>query len=144
MKEWLIQKSIINCLSCANSYVVRVNSWSVIKSYTDNFGAVKKRRIKLADEWTPDVIACIPTRITEEMVGKEIGVFVWIEIKKDEKTKQKWLEYPEKYNARKIKFNKTINAQHFAKDKILRSKGVYWLVSSIDDIINKFKTIIGK
>ena len=30
----------------------------------------------------PDIIACVPTVITQDMVGKEFGLFVGIEVKK--------------------------------------------------------------
>jgi hypothetical protein len=35
----------------------------------------------------PDIIACVPTEITQEMVGKTIGAFVAIETKAPGKTK---------------------------------------------------------
>jgi Holliday junction resolvase len=64
MKEQSIQKNIINYLESKGAYTVKVIS------------ATKKG--------VPDIIASVPTTITQDMVGKTIGVFHAYEVKKPE------------------------------------------------------------
>lgn len=42
------------------------------------------------------MVGMIPVLITQEMVGKTLGVFVAVETKKDEETVEKWKEQEEK------------------------------------------------
>lgn len=123
LKEKHIQTAIINLLQARGHYVVRVNSWSIMKSYKTKCWAVKQHRIKLADEGTPDVIVCIR------------WLFIGIEVKRDDKESKSWWSYPEKYKEGKRKLNKRINAQHFTRSKILKSGWEYWLVHSIDQVL---------
>lgn len=61
MKESDIQKKCINYLHSLGAWTVKV--------------------IQGNKSGIPDILACVPTVITEDMVGKTIGVFVAPEIK---------------------------------------------------------------
>ncbi|HNQ20012.1 MAG TPA: hypothetical protein PKI46_03005 [Bacteroidales bacterium] len=60
MKESAVQSKILRELK-KNSYVVKVQSAS--------------------KAGVPDILACYPTIITPDMVGKSIGLFIGIEVK---------------------------------------------------------------
>ena len=65
MKEQIKQKEIITWLESLGAYVIKV--------------------ISANRKGCPDIVACVPTVITSDMVGQKIGAFVAIEVKKSTK-----------------------------------------------------------
>ena len=49
--------------------------------YLHNKGAYTVKVISANKSGVPDILACVPTVITEDMVGKTFGIFVGAEIK---------------------------------------------------------------
>lgn len=99
MKEQSIQNSILIAMGQAGAYGLRVNSGSFwggeILSYKDNMLLLKNpTKVQGAPAGTSDIVGCKPTLITPQMVGKTIGVFVAIEVKKPTKNAE---EHQENY-----------------------------------------------
>ena len=80
MLESVVQRNILKHLEAEGCYVVKV--------------------LKANRAGTHDVLACIPIEITEEMVGKTVGVFASIEIKREQKEEMRRLQ---QYHDRKVK-----------------------------------------
>lgn len=81
MTEQQIQKNIIKYLEDNKCYTVKV--------------------ITASKSGVPDIISCIPTVITANMVGTTIGVFSAIEVKTP--TTRKNVSKLQEYNLKKIK-----------------------------------------
>lgn len=63
------EKTILNWLQSKGIRAQKIHSGSIVISWT---GSEDRRRVKLADQGTPDIICCIDWR------------FVWIEVKRDQ------------------------------------------------------------
>lgn len=119
MKESDIQKSIVEWLRYNGIYCQRINSGKLFARYGD-----VTRAIKLADEGTPDIIACIN------------GKFVGIEVKKDQYEIAKWISVSAKYEqTRKVpKTYERIKNQYEHCKQIRNRGGFYFLVCSIEQL----------
>ena len=110
--EKVIETAIVNYLRSIGVWCQKVHSGAVLQTYTTVGGTKKTYKIKLADEGTPDILACIK------------GKFVGIEVKKNEKEKQKW----EKGSDQRSR------AQQNQRNMIVEAKGIYLLVCSLPDL----------
>jgi len=72
MTEQQIQKQILDLIKSKNGYAVKV--------IAANRGGI------------PDILACVPVKITQDMVGQTRGLFVAIEVKKKENERPKDLQ----------------------------------------------------
>ena len=73
----------------------------------------------------PDFVACCPVRITQDMVGKEIGLFVGIEAKADD--------------------GRVSAAQDNCIKKVRESKGLAWVVrgkEGVKDLRDKLRALL--
>jgi len=68
MKESDVQKKIIDFFHSIGAYTIKV--------------------IKANKAGVTDIVACVPIKITQDMVGKTIGVFVGAEVKRDEEARR--------------------------------------------------------
>ena len=68
MKESKVQKKIIDHLHSLGAWTVKT--------------------IKSNKSGVPDILACVPIKITQDMVGETIGVFVAPEVKRDEQARR--------------------------------------------------------
>lgn len=87
MKEQGIQNQILTALGSNGAYGLRVNSgtfWGgkVVSNDGRYLVLANPTRIQGAIAGTSDIVGCKPIIITPNMVGKKIGVFVAIEVKK--------------------------------------------------------------
>ena len=121
------ESAIMSYLRANNCWVQKVHSGAIMKSYKDRNGHTKQYKINLADKGTPDLIACVPTVITSEMVGKTIGKFVGIEVKKDEATCRQWRNY-------KGHANEQILGQQHQCGLIQESGGLFILTHSFKEL----------
>ena len=80
MTEQQIQKNIIKCLEDNKCYTVKV--------------------IAASKSGVPDIISCVPTIITADMVGTTIGVFAAVEVKTPSTSKN--VSKLQEYNLKKI------------------------------------------
>lgn len=106
------------------TYCLRVNSGAAYKIANG-----VKYRISLAPEGSPDLIMSLN------------GRFVGVEIKKDKKTIQHWVNTIEKYKETGVlaKSNERILNQYLAGEAIEASGGVYILTHSLDDFLELIK-----
>lgn len=118
MKEKAIENQILIWLRYNGFYAQKVQSGALMKSYTSKQGT-KHYRINLADEGTPDILACIR------------GKFVGIEIKKDLKEIQKWEK----------ELDQRSRAQHHQQSLIRESGGITLVVCSVEDLETDLKTL---
>lgn len=120
MSESAIQKDCIEYIRAIGGYAVRVNSGAMQKKYTPkngkNAGIEKNYWIALAPEGTPDVFSCIN------------GRFVTIEVKKDKKEYEKWVETENT--------DRRSNAQHHQQAMIQKAKGITLVVWSLEQLKN--------
>jgi len=128
-KEKEVEKAIMQGLRYLKIYCQKVHSGAILKAMPNKFGKPKVYKVKLADEGTPDIIACVPVEITPEMAGQTIGGFVGIEVKRDYSEIKKWLKQKEE-RARVQK------SQH---NIIREAGGVVTLAASIDEVIEDLK-----
>ena len=131
MSEKEIEKNIIENLRYRKAYIQKVQSGTVFKNYTDKSGAQKVYKIKMADTGTPDTLACVPVRITKDMVGQIFGAFVAIEVKKNESEIEKWEKQKDKRSI----------AQHEQQDLIVRAGGVVVVAASYETVEKDLKSI---
>lgn len=122
MTENDVKSSIIDYIRSIGGYCQRVNSGSVFGEYETKGGEFKRRRLKLADPGTPDIVACIN------------GHFVGIEVKKDAKAIGKWQnQIANYYKTNKLsKYNQGAMHQLWEGEKITKAKGVCIMTNSID------------
>ncbi len=107
MREKEVEKSIIEYIRAIGGRCQKVHSGLLFQEYN-----WRKRAIKLADKWTPDILACIN------------WVFLGIEVKKDKKEVEKrW-----KSNAPREA------AQRAQGEGIVKSWGRFFIVSSIKEL----------
>lgn len=105
-------------------YCLRVNSGSAYKLANG-----VKYRISLAPEGSPDLIISLK------------GRFIGVEMKKDKKTIQHWVNTIEKYKETGsiAKSNERILNQYLAGVDIENSGGVYLLTYSLNDFLELIK-----
>lgn len=136
-KETQIEKAIKHFVILKKGWCQKVHSGSVMIS--PPFGKRKYYKMNLAEAGTPDLIACMPIKITKDMVGETFGLFCGIEVKKDEKEVKKWVKYNSELIPGDRGFKKRENAQKIQGQKIQKSGGKAFIVSSIDDLNADFK-----
>lgn len=95
--------------------------------------------MNLADAGTPDLIACMPVKITKDMVGETFGLFCGIEVKRDEKEVEKWMKYDPSLQAGDRGFKRREHFQKLQGKKISEAGGKAFIVSSIDELNADFK-----
>jgi len=109
------------------------------------FDKLKKRKvakpykIELADRGTPDTIFCIPTKITQDMVGSEIGVFVGIEVKKSAEEVKKWKRLEARVmegESLPVSYERE-TAQIIQARKIRKAGGIHIVTHSLVDFIEQ-------
>lgn len=116
-KETQVRESIIWYIKVIWWYVVRTQSWKItIPNKNWSY-----RAVRLADAWTPDVIACINWR------------FVWIEVKRDEAEKRKWHREQQK-RSEWLKFDVRSVNQKESADKIKEAWWLFCLAASASDL----------
>lgn len=125
-KEKEIEKVIIQGIRWHGVYCQKVHSGSILKTSKDKFGREFMYRIKLADEGTPDILGCVPVKITQAMVGKVIGAFVAIEVKRSQKEIDQW-------HKQKDWRSQNQYAQH---QTIRKAGGVVLLASSLNEVVD--------
>lgn len=114
MKEKVIETQIKSYIRMIGGYVTKVHSGALMKSYKRKNGTSQAYKIKLADEGTPDLIACIH------------GKFIAIEVKKDQKEVDKW--------ERTKDVDRRSAVQHMQQEAIRYSGGVTLTVCSVEDL----------
>lgn len=114
MKEKAVETQIKSYIRMLGGYVVKVQSGALMKSYKRKSGLSQAYRIQLADEGTPDLLACIH------------GKFIAIEVKKDEKEIEKW--------ERTKDTDRRSAAQHNQQEAIRYSGGVTLVVCSVEQL----------
>ena len=87
MKEQDIQSSILIAMCQAGAYALRVNSgtfWGgkVLAHTGDKLVLQNPTKVMGAPAGTSDIIGCKTITITPEMVGKKIGIFAAVEVKR--------------------------------------------------------------
>ena len=115
--EKLVENSIKEYLSRVGGYIVKCQSGKVFQTFKG-----KTRAIHMAPVGTPDLLACFK------------GRFLAIEVKKDEKEKEKWECYPLGLTGRPVKYNKRTEKQKQRRDEVVRAGGLFVLACSIDDV----------
>lgn len=120
MKEKSIETQIKNSLRAAGFWVTKVQSGMMKKSYGYRKGirqgATREHWIHLADEGTPDLLACIG------------GRFVGIEVKKDQKEIEKW--------KRTVETDRRSASQHRQQQDIRRAGGFTLVVCSVEEVFS--------
>lgn len=114
MKEKAVETQIKSYIRMLGGYVVKVHSGALMKSYKRKSGLTQAYRIQLADEGTPDLIACIH------------GKFIAIEVKRDQKEIEKW--------ERTKDVDRRSAAQHNQQEAIRYSGGVTLVVCSVEQL----------
>lgn len=97
MKEQGIQSEILITMAEQGTYGLRVNSgqfWGGKMVKHDGKYLVLENPTKIlgAPAGTSDIVGCKPTIITPQMVGKTVGIFVCIEVKKPTESAKKHQE----------------------------------------------------
>lgn len=116
-KEGVVVKSIIWYIKILWWRAQRINSWQV----TVPGRGGKFYKVKLCDEGTPDIIACIN------------GRFIGIEVKRDEVEKAKWLkENQKRYQWEKV--NRREAMQQFMGDEIQKAGWLRCLACCCQDV----------
>ncbi len=118
MKEKAIETQIKSFLRYHGAWAQKVHSGAIMKSYTRKTGFYKGMsqmyRVKLADEGTPDLLACVK------------GKFLAIEVKNSPKEVLAW--------KRSAETDRRSAAQHFQQDSIREAGGFTLVVSSVDEL----------
>lgn len=125
IKEKDVLKGCIDYLRLRGFYCQRINTGKI---FIDN--AFGKRVVNLADEGTPDILACIS------------GKFVGIEIKKDEKEFAKWENQYQKYLQTGVmtKASRKSVVQHEQQNLINNTGGCSFTTFSIDHLEHMLKS----
>jgi hypothetical protein len=134
-QEQDIQKSIIEWLRYKGFYCQRIQSGGKLTSSRNRFGVQKQYMIKLCDEGTPDIFACIK------------GFFVAIEVKKDRQAAldmQKHMSHFIRNGNKFTSYNKrSVNQIHAAED--IRKAGgialVVWSIEGLEELLQQLKLI---
>lgn len=101
MNESSIQAQILNAMCQAGAYALRVNSgtfWGgkVLAHTGDKLVLQNPTKVMGAPAGTSDIIGCKTITITPAMVGKQIGVFTAVEVKRPgEKPRENQSKYLE-------------------------------------------------
>lgn len=87
MQESTIQSQIMLAMCRSGAYVLRVNAgefWGgkIIAHTGDKLLLGHPTKIQGAPKGTSDLIGCRTVTVTPEMVGKQVGIFVALEVKK--------------------------------------------------------------
>lgn len=118
MSEKVIETQIIAFIRYNGGWVQKVQSGMMKKAYAyrtgDRQGMERSHWIHLADQGTPDLLACIS------------GKFVAIEVKKDAKEMEKWEKSAET--------DKRSAAQHVQQEKIREAGGITLVVCSVEEV----------
>jgi len=124
MSEKDKELAIIQYLRHKGHYCQKIHSGSVMKQHLGKGGYFRNYRIKLADEGTPDIMACID------------GHFVGIEVKKDPGARGIWERQWEKFRKTRVlkeSWKRSIT-QHMEHEKILKAKGTVFVICSIEEL----------
>lgn len=118
MKEKSVETQIIMFLRYQGFWVQKVHSGMMKKSYAyrrgERRGAERSHWIHLADQGTPDLLACIH------------GKFVAIEVKKDAKEIAKW--------ERTAETDQRSAAQHAQQENIRQAGGITLVCCSVEEV----------
>lgn len=123
MKEKPIETAIMQFIRYSGGWCQKVQSGAMLAGYTrKGRGATpagfRQYKVKLADEGTPDILACIG------------GRFVAIEVKKDAKEIEKW-QRDRETDQRSI-------VQHAQQDRIRQAGGITIVACSVDEVQRDF------
>lgn len=125
MREKVIETHCIAWLRTAGFYVQKVHSGAMTKAYTRKTGvgrgSSKMYKVKMADEGTPDLLACIK------------GKFVAIEVKATEAEIAKWRRQKE---TNRRSFN-----QHYQQELIQDAGGITLIVCNVEQLIQDLKEL---
>lgn len=122
-EEKNIETQIKVYLRSCGFWVTKVQAGMMKKSYTSRGDrtATREHWVHLADQGTPDLLACIK------------GRFVGIEVKKDEKEIERW--------KRTAETDRRSAAQHAQQQAIRDAGGITLVVCSVDDLIADLKEL---
>lgn len=97
----------------------------------------KPYKITLADQWTPDMVFCIPTEITQEMVGTTMGIFLGVEVKKSAVEVNKWLKLKERvYGGEKLPVSYDREEKQIMQARrITKAGGFHYITHSLAEFI---------
>lgn len=135
MKETWTEKALKTFVYTRGGWGQKIQSGSIRTSYRNKFGVTKSQVIHLADKGTPDTIFCVPKVVTPDMVGKTIGIFVGVEVKKDAVEVKKWKKLEERaMTGEKLPFSyDREEAQILQAKRIKKAGGKHYVVSSLVD-----------
>lgn len=128
-KEKEVEKLIMKGVRFYGGYCQKVHSGKMLKSYVPKFGPKRGQKVmycvKLADEGTPDILSCVPVKITKDMVGKTIGAFVAIEVKRSAGEVRSW---------ERSKDERATN-QKIQHRIIRKSSGIVLVAASLNEVL---------
>lgn len=143
MKESATEKALKHFIATRYGWGQKVQSGSLMVA-GKIFDKVRKRvvtkeyKVNLCDRGTPDTMFCVPKVITQDMVGKTVGLFVGVEVKKSATEVKKWKnlqaryldgeDLPGSYEREK--------AQIKIAERIKKAGGKHYVVGSLVDFID--------
>lgn len=123
MKESPLQSAIIKYLDLRGHYPKRLQSGALPKIVRTKYGW-KKYFIKLGDPGTPDILCCVG------------GLFVAIEVKRDEKELKHWHGQWERFQKSRILVKSAARciAQHGDMARVLQANGIHIACADLETL----------
>ena len=134
--EQRLQAAIMKYIRTLGAYCVKVPS-GMIRKPDGGF-------LALAPKGTSDIVACVPVKITPDMVGTTIGAFVAVEVKKDDATVRAWLRKKDRIfsEGRRYGAKDTEQNQAMVAEAISFAKGTYIIAGSFNGFIKCLDGVI--
>jgi len=130
MNERELQNQIVEYIRLLGGWATKVQSGSILKAYTNKFGQTRMTRINLADQGTPDVIACL------------FGRFLAIEVKRDAEELAAWENQWQRHlSGKQCKSYQHSIEQHESQSRVRKAGGLTFAVCSLEELENDFREL---